>query len=193
MNSKIHTFTGGWFDPLNPDPRDVRLEDIAHALALTCRYNGHVRKFYSVAEHCVRATVGVHSSDKLWVLFHDAAEAYIADLVAPIKQYIEQYQAIEEGILEVVGEAFGLGPFPSAVVKLADLRMFATERRDFFSLLNEPWAEGIAPGEDKIIPWSWQKAEKRFLNTALNLFAERGEAKIIDVALNLFGEIKCKM
>ena len=44
---------GGAFWPLDPIPEEVHLEDIAHALSMQCRWGGHVRQFYSVAQHCL--------------------------------------------------------------------------------------------------------------------------------------------
>ena len=85
----IHTFTGRHFYPLNPNADDVDIEDIAHALANTCRFNGHVSTFYSVAQHCVLASQYCES-DPLWALMHDAAEAYLPDVAAPVKKVINR-------------------------------------------------------------------------------------------------------
>ena len=49
----ITTRSGLEFDLAAPDPAQVRLDDIAHALSLQCRFNGHGRAFYSVAQHAV--------------------------------------------------------------------------------------------------------------------------------------------
>jgi hypothetical protein len=59
----IQTFTGRQYWPLDPREGDVYIEDIAHALSLQCRFTGHCRSFYSVAEHCVRVSHVVPSED----------------------------------------------------------------------------------------------------------------------------------
>lgn len=84
----IQTFTGKQFWPLAPKASDVCIEDIAHALSLKCRFGGHVKKFYSVAEHCVRVMKILKPADQLWGLMHDAAEAYLPDIAAPIKRSV---------------------------------------------------------------------------------------------------------
>lgn len=52
-NPYMTTYTGLRFYPFHPRREDVRIEDIAHHLALTCRWSGAVREFYSVAQHSV--------------------------------------------------------------------------------------------------------------------------------------------
>ena len=51
MKRTVYTYSGRLVDVLNPKPGDIAPEDIAHALACTCRFNGHSRGFYSVAQH----------------------------------------------------------------------------------------------------------------------------------------------
>lgn len=91
--TRCHTFTGSGFDPFCPRAEDVRLEDIAHHLAMTCRFGGATPEHYSVAQHAVRVArlAYIASGNPLWTLFalhHDDAEAYIHDLRRPIKQRV---------------------------------------------------------------------------------------------------------
>lgn len=91
--SYITTVTGKHFYPLNPDPRDIDIEDIAHALSLICRANGHFCRFYSVAQHCIacagEAAARGHSLEViLGCLLHDASEAYLCDVTRPVKKHI---------------------------------------------------------------------------------------------------------
>src|SRR5208282_6622849 len=81
----IRTFSGGRFYVLEPRVEDVRIEDIAHALSMQCRFTGHVREFYSVAEHSVWVSRYSHREDALWGLLHDASESYIGDMSTPLK------------------------------------------------------------------------------------------------------------
>lgn len=93
MITRCYTFTGSGFDPFHPRAEDVRLEDIAHHLAMTCRFGGATPEHYSVAQHAVRVAslAYIISGNPLWTLFalhHDDAETYIHDLRRPIKQRI---------------------------------------------------------------------------------------------------------
>jgi len=83
------TYSGIVFDLMNPNPRLIKIEDIAHGLAFNCRWNGHTKRYYSVAEHCLRMSTNVNSSLKLTALFHDAEEAYWGDIIRPLKEIIK--------------------------------------------------------------------------------------------------------
>jgi hypothetical protein len=82
----MQTFTGRAFYPLDPRPEDIDPVDIAHALSLICRYGGHSSRFYSVAEHCVLMSHAVAPEHALWALLHDATEAYLGDMIRPLKR-----------------------------------------------------------------------------------------------------------
>jgi hypothetical protein len=90
----IQTFTGKQFWPLDPRPDEVYIEDIAHALGNICRFNGHCLRFYSVAEHCFHVSHKVVPGLALMGLLHDAAEAYVCDVVRPVKPYLKEYKKI---------------------------------------------------------------------------------------------------
>ena len=83
----IQTMSGVIFYPLDPRPEEIRIEDIAHALSHQCRFAGHCREFYSVAEHSVRVSRELPQEFMLWGLLHDASEAYLVDLPRPIKRW----------------------------------------------------------------------------------------------------------
>ena len=162
MHTWIQTYTGKHFDVFNPKIEDICIEDIAHGLALKCRFNGQCNTFYSVAEHCVRMATWELSGDPKARLFHDAAEAYIPDLQSPIKQVMPKFQEIENKILKIIYEKFNI-PYYNIEedVKEADLIMLSTEARD---LMNDPaWEPLPLPYYEKIEPWSWQLAEQAFL------------------------------
>lgn len=121
----ISTWTGR-IDPLNPDPSEVRIHDVAHALARLCRYNGHTGGFYSVARHsfivsCYLEDTG-HPELALQGLLHDGAEAYLSDVPRPVKRNpeMEVFRKFDAQMDEAVMAAFGL-PFPiPAEVMAAD-------------------------------------------------------------------------
>ena len=109
----MNTWSGLSFDPLTMQPSDVALEDIAHALSLLCRGGGHLDRFYPVGQHCINCALEAHArgwSDRLALacLLHDASEAYISDIIRPVKIHLENYRKIEEQIMSVIWEAFGL-------------------------------------------------------------------------------------
>ena len=135
----IQTYTGLKFYPLGARPEEVHVEDIAHALSMLCRFNGHLEKFYSVAEHSVYVSHIVSKENQLWALLHDAAEAYLSDIPSPVKANLPQFKNIEDILLEVVCERFNL-PFgiPSEV-KEADLIMLSTEKKVLMKEEPEHW------------------------------------------------------
>ena len=109
--SYITTVTGIHFYPLNPNPKDIDIEDIAHALSLICRANGHFRHFYSVAQHCIACAEeaierGYSPEVILGCLLHDASEAYLCDVTRPVKKHIPQYLQAEEKLQEVIWKQF---------------------------------------------------------------------------------------
>src|SRR5690242_11754504 len=82
----MQTYTGRRFWPLDPRVDDIDIGDIAHHLSLVCRFAGACREFYSVAQHCVGVSYVCDPKDALWGLLHDAAEAYVGDMVRPLKR-----------------------------------------------------------------------------------------------------------
>jgi hypothetical protein len=106
------------------------------------------------------------SCSSVSALLHDAAEAYISDMVSPIKKHIQGYKAMEEGILSAIGIRYGLEPFFWKQTKAADLTMLATEARDLLVGNQEEWVPLPEPLPFEIVPWSWKRAEQEFLRTA---------------------------
>ena len=109
--SYITTVTGIHFYPLDPNPDDIDIKDIAHALSLICRANGHFRHFYSVAQHCIACAEeaierGYSPEVILGCLLHDASEAYLCDVTRPVKKHIPQYLQAEEKLQEVIWKRF---------------------------------------------------------------------------------------
>ncbi len=107
----ITTYTGKHFDPLNPDVLQVDIRDIAHALSLTCRGNGHVKTFFSVGQHCINCALeaekrGCTNRVILACLIHDASEAYMSDVPRPFKKSLPEYQKIEDNLLDMIYKKF---------------------------------------------------------------------------------------
>lgn len=161
----IVTFSGKWFDPANPRAGDICIEDIAHALACMPRFGGHVRKPYSVAQHCYLASEMAPDGTELQALMHDAHEAYVLDMPSPFKQLLPDYQAMERRVEAAVRDAFRLPRVFDPRVKEVDLRMMTTEAKSF-GLEWWSWYPATPPYAElgKIEPWPWHKARQRFLD-----------------------------
>jgi len=176
MSSSILTSTGKWFDVLNPDPSLVDLKDIASALSKLCRFGGHCREFYSVAEHSVLASVMMRqckSNDPLlirWALLHDASEAYVVDIPRPAKRQLSEYMRIEDAIQRAVAERFGLPwPMPDEVhevdnaILALELRVYMPEQPEH---LLPPMPVLRLMGGLPTVPLSPIEAERSFLKEA---------------------------
>lgn len=105
----------GYVDVYRPDASSVRVLDMSWSLSMICRYNGQVPFFYSVAEHSVLATrlsetlcPDMRCEVRLAVLCHDLHEAYVGDLISPVKVFVPEYGELEKRWEEAVREALGL-------------------------------------------------------------------------------------
>lgn len=124
--SYIRTRMGYKFDFGELESNVIDIKDIAWALSMTCRYGGHSGKFYSVAEHSVHVANSVPTY-KFEGLMHDAAEAYIGDIVSPLKRRLAEFTDFEYRLETLIAKRFGLRhPWPSEVHEF-DLRMLANE------------------------------------------------------------------
>lgn len=105
--SYITTYLKKHFDPVNADINDIEIADIAHALSLLCRANGHFVHFYSVAEHSLNCAKeakmrGYSKRVQLGCLLHDASEAYLSDVTRPIKAQLPKYLEVEEKLQNAI-------------------------------------------------------------------------------------------
>ncbi len=164
----ILTYTGKTIDPFNVKPSDICIEDIAHGLSLLCRYGGQCNRFYSVAEHCIiMATYRGFRKHPLALLLHDAAEAYIGDIIRPIKRELPQFKQFENNFMFAVAVKFGLEPSIFTTVKKPDNIMLATEAHwimsdKFFNGRTDVARDMV----DTAIPFTFftpELAEKKFL------------------------------
>lgn len=164
----IQTASGRRYPLLDPQPSDFHIEDIAKALSHVCRFSGHCKTFYSVAQHSVLCSLFVGDSNQaLAALLHDATEAYLADISSPLKHsyVMKEYRFLEKRTEKVLAERFGL-PFPMPpCIKEVDNRMLLTERNNLLGEVLERWGVEIEakPFDYVIEPWSSQRAEYEFL------------------------------
>lgn len=159
----IQTFTGKAFYPLDPVVADIDIEDIAHALAHQCRYGGHCRQFYSVAEHSVLLSQSVAPEHALWALLHDASEAYLVDVPRPVKAELREYREIEDRLLAAIAARFGLVSAIPPAVHEADRRILTDEAAQLMRAPPMAWSTQAEPLGVRVKCWAPKKAEQWFL------------------------------
>lgn len=174
LGNTIKVAAGHYVDLANPHPMSIDLPTIASALSKLCRFGCHCPTFYSVAEHCVHAT-RLAAADNLCreglraVLLHDAAEAYVGDVVKPLKVMLPDYAKVEARMEAAVSERFGVD-FKrwSTEIKRYDRMMLKAEKIALWPEDTEEWT-GFAEIEDCEVElglWSPHDAEWKFLFNA---------------------------
>lgn len=103
----IRTFTGKYVNVLEPTEDMINISDIAHSLSQQCRFNGHLKEFYSVAQHSIYCYNLVKIEHRLAALLHDSSEAYLCDIPKPIKKSLLNYHEIEDKLMKVIANKFG--------------------------------------------------------------------------------------
>jgi len=174
----IRTFTGGYFYPQQPEQLVPDIRDIAHALSLVCRYNGHLKDFYSVGQHSLivekHATQvmkdinpNIHPSSlrlfSLQALLHDATEAYIPDMPSPIKQFLPDFKSMEKRLQKHLMKSFGLPENIHSIIHSVDKYI----RRDEIESMQN-WDETFTSdrlSKFKITPERSKVVEQAFLST----------------------------
>lgn len=146
LNNTIKVASGHYVDLLNPDPATIDIESIAKALSKICRFGGHCPRFYSVAEHSILAcnlalNDGVRGKELMAVLLHDAAEAYIGDMVKPLKVLMDQYRESEEKVEAAVAKRFNVNfNLFRGTIKRYDRAMLKAEKMFFWPHDTEEWS-----------------------------------------------------
>lgn len=164
----IQTMDGGAMYLLDPDPDLIRIDTLAIVLSRICRFGGHTRQFYSVAEHSVRvcrfvAARRVSCHLQLAALLHDAHEAYsgFGDVCRPARDLAPEIERVQTLFDNVLARKYGFDPllFSSPLVRLADTVLLATEARDLMRPAPQPWCELPAPLPERIVPLTrWHAA-----------------------------------
>jgi len=174
MTLWIQTYSGKKFTIPDIDPETITVEDIAHALSNQCRFAGHCNSFYSVAEHSIYVSNKVPPEHALEGLFHDAAEAYLGDLTAPVKAMFPEFKRIEQNVLRAIFERIGLKFPPPPIIKEIDTRMLLTEKHELMQDAPEAWfCDELESFDQHIYCWEPKEAEKMFLRVAKNLIPHR--------------------
>lgn len=176
----MQTFTGRQLYPMDPHPRDIDAVDIAHALSMQCRFNGHVHTFYSVAEHCVLVSRAVSPANALWGLLHDASEAYVGDMIRPLKLHMSAYRKAEGRVMLAITRKFGISDAMPDEVHAADARIVLDERAALMSppLESSPmadWGLGDLAALGIDIPaWPPSEAKRQYLSRLEELTTTKG-------------------
>lgn len=156
VRNTIKLCSGKYFDLADPKPEQIDIRDIAGALSKICRFGGHCRKFYSVAEHLINCKLqaeqdGLTPQEIAAVFLHDATEAYVGDMVKPLKIMLPEYQAVEARVQGAIGQRFGVDfEKHAAAVEKIDREMLIAERQELF-------------GTDGVV-WYGQNDVRRLLN-----------------------------
>jgi len=175
MMHSICTHTGKKFDYLDVKPEDICIADIAHGLSNLCRYFGQCKRFYSVAEHCVKLSLAENmSGDPKARFLHDAVEAYIGDIARPLKALLPEYRRIEDEIQKIIEEKYNVD---FSTVKQGDTEILEIEAtvimpEEFFKISNEENDFKIYPHPNTYVEiecWPPFSAEQMFLQRAFEL------------------------
>jgi len=165
----IGTFTGKKFFLLKPKLKDIDIRDIAHGLALQCRWTGQSKFHYSIAQHCWYCSFLGPEGEALDRLLHDGSEAYMGDMNRPLKHFTDAgvaYRRQEAVLQHLICRKFGLSLIEPPSVKISDNRLLYAEREQLMSMKfpeANKWLADETPAAIKIKKWSPEKAEKMFL------------------------------
>ena len=185
MSDWIQTYTGKKFYSLDPNPDDIDIKDIAHALSMICRFNGHCSRFYSVAEHSILVASVLKEKYKelsittrqidhvrmlsLAGLLHDASEAYLLDIPTPVKKQLPEYKYAESKLQKLIMQKFGLYPLDTdkiTLIKIVDRNIVYNEAEELMPVKDNPWHHEYGPPCDvHILGLLPPAAESWFLRT----------------------------
>jgi hypothetical protein len=150
----VGTFSGKLVDLLDPDPRQV---DIAEALSKSCRFNGNINAFFSVAQYSVNVSTDVERATRDYeaayaALLHDAHETYIGDIITPVRVAVdaEAVAAIERRLDVAIGSALGIDIAKhKSVGRSADVQNLYHEALRFGS-------DAVDPASRRWVPFSFR-------------------------------------
>lgn len=173
MHTNILTYSKQSINPLAPEPAQINLADIAHALSLLCRGNGHIHHFYSVAQHSLNCALEAKKRQLsprliLILLLHDASEAYLSDVTRPVKCHLPDYLKLEAQLQATIWQAFHIGqPTPAELEILGDIDD-ALLQKEMAVLMDSPPKKPLRPlrTEPNLRPVPPREIEAAFLQLA---------------------------
>lgn len=160
-----------YYNDLSCNTYDI--EEIAHALSMICRAGGHFRQFYSVATHSILIAeyfIKLNYDFKTirTALLHDATEAYIGDVITPLKNMFPEIKQFEDRLYSHIAVKFDLFREIPNVIKIADTKMLNLERSYLLPPTNNDWGTGykflnVEEKFKEMLFWDMGKTKKRFL------------------------------
>jgi hypothetical protein len=159
-----NTVSGRDVHLLNPSPDEIDIKDIAAGLSKMCRYNGQISEFYSVAQHSVYAAILAKPESRMHALLHDASEAYLGDVISPLKPLLTNYEEIEKRMMSAIAKKFNFTFDDHEHVHKIDQRLLTTEVQQLIPHHNLDWKLTAPAYQFKIEPLDWWRAELQFIN-----------------------------
>lgn len=161
----VQTYTGKKFFPLQPNVEAIDLEDIAHALSMSCRFTGHTKFHYSIAQHSVLVSYLAGAEHAFAGLLHDASEAYLSDISSPIKRssVFVEYKEIEKVLQSAIYTKFGLPVDEHPSVKKADVTALCIEANSLFNQKHKDWVMPTSFPSVTIQKLTPEEAKEQFL------------------------------
>jgi hypothetical protein len=165
----IETYSGAHVNVFNPEPGTIHIGDIAHALSMCTRFNGHLSDYYSVAEHCIHLShLETRRQFQLGALLHDAGEAYLSDVPSPIKGFLPEINKIEDRLLNMI-----LIKYNAEINKVLwdyDKRICATEAQRM-GMDTSKWTNQYEPFDNlTLYNWDWRTAKYEYLKRFAELY-----------------------
>lgn len=155
MGDWFQTYSGKKFDYSDVEAYTPTVEEVAHSLSNTCRYNGHCKGYYSVAEHAARCALlafrlGLSPAVQFAALHHDDDEAYSGDVIRPLKKmlrvvhhegYIVSFSTLEARIQQHIRSVFNVTWDDEIARQVCDLdnTMLLVEKEFILGPSPEPW------------------------------------------------------
>ena len=132
----ILTHRGHHFSFIDLSGNVYDIKDIAHALAMTCRFGGMSLWHYSVAQH------SCHIAEELFRetgdaalaldgLMHDAEEAYMGDMTTPLKRVMPEFRELSGHVDKEIRKMYKFSGVPMEMQPLTkeyDTRILLDEK-----------------------------------------------------------------
>jgi len=187
LSGSITTFSKVHFIPTNPTAADIKIEDIAHALSMMCRANGHVERFFSVAQHSINCSLeakarGYSKKVQLACLMQDACKAYLADIPRTVKSQLPQYVLFEENLQMIIYRKY----LDSELTEEEKTKISEIEDSMLYYEVMELMEEKICDiepalrGTPNFATRDFKVIEHQFLNTYTNLIAPDASRQSLD-------------
>lgn len=178
----VTLISGALFDPFRPNPKLIDIQDIAWSLSMQCRYNGHVKRYYSVAEHSIYVVSLVKQMNpdisyrkQLQALMHDSTETYLGDMVKPVKIMFSLFNRVEDKLWVNICMKFDMDVEWSKELKYCDAQAAVSEMETLTSRkASHTWTEGITPSQAPLPHLTQEEAYSEFIKL-YNYLAEQAE------------------